>query len=206
MGGVIKLRYALKFVNVVIFAKRTQLYRPPLNECEKAIVAAFEDPVMYRKWVTLLLIEKRDIPQVTESTVWMIKRAEQRLAAEFFTGVAMGTKYRGFKTLHELWKWLAPAVDLMYDYMNADAHYAWHVCLNTLLERDDTRRFWWLIEELLKGMARPAPSAWHQAVSYYKHTCGKKRGYSSHLKAAFKVVHVEVFIQWETDTTGKSGR
>ncbi|CAJ0602003.1 unnamed protein product [Cylicocyclus nassatus] len=180
------------FVNVVIFAKRPQINRPPLNECEKAIVAAFEDPVMYRKWVTLLLIEKRDLPQVTESTVWMIKyllrnfpdsqiiyrqitrtlvellkskrRAEQRLAAEFFTGVAMGTKYRGFKVLNELWKWLAPAVDLMYDYMNADAHYAWHVCLNTLLERDDTRRYWWLIEELLKGMARPAPSAWHQAV------------------------------------------
>ncbi|VDM69002.1 unnamed protein product [Strongylus vulgaris] len=60
-------------INVVVFAKRPQINRPALNECEKAIVEAFEDPMMYRKWVMLLLIEKRDLPQVTESTVWMIK-------------------------------------------------------------------------------------------------------------------------------------
>ncbi|KJH47940.1 hypothetical protein DICVIV_05960 [Dictyocaulus viviparus] len=33
-----------------------------------------------------------------------------------------------------------------------------------VLHRDDTRRYWWLIEELLKGMARTAPTAWHQSV------------------------------------------
>ncbi|KHJ79152.1 hypothetical protein OESDEN_21209 [Oesophagostomum dentatum] len=76
----------------------------------------------------------------------------------------MGTKYRGFKELNELWKWLAPAVDVFYDHMNADAHYAWHACLATVLHSNDPRRYWWLIEQLLKGMARPAPTAWHQAV------------------------------------------
>ncbi|EYC04047.1 hypothetical protein Y032_0090g2384 [Ancylostoma ceylanicum] len=181
-----------EFINVVVFAKRPQLNRPKLNDCEKAIVAAFEDAEMYKKWINLLLIEKRDLPEISESTVFIVKyllrnfpesviiyrqitrtlmellksrqRAEQRLAAEFFAGVAMGTKYRGFKVLNELWSWLAPAVDLMYDYLNADAHFSWHTCLATILHRDDTRRYWWLIEQFLKGMARPAPTAWHQAV------------------------------------------
>ncbi|KAK6750530.1 hypothetical protein RB195_002480 [Necator americanus] len=180
------------FISVVVFAKRPQLNRTKLSDCEKAIVEAFENAEMYKKWISLLLIEKRDLPEVSESTVWIVKyllrnfpdstiiykqitrtlmellksrkRAEQRLAAEFFAGVAMGTKYRGFKELNELWTWLAPAVDLMYDFLNADAHFAWHACLTTVLHRNDSRRYWWLIEQLLKGMARPAPTAWHQAV------------------------------------------
>ncbi|ETN84789.1 hypothetical protein NECAME_06673, partial [Necator americanus] len=160
-----RLRFeAIWFISVVVFAKRPQLNRTKLSDCEKAIVEAFENAEMYKKWISLLLIEKRDLPEVSESTVWIVKRAEQRLAAEFFAGVAMGTKYRGFKELNELWTWLAPAVDLMYDFLNADAHFAWHACLTTVLHRNDSRRYWWLIEQLLKGMARPAPTAWHQAV------------------------------------------
>ncbi|VDM52991.1 unnamed protein product [Angiostrongylus costaricensis] len=98
------------------------------------------------------------------------QRAEQRLAAEFFAGVAMGTKYHGFSVLNKLWSWLAPAVDLLYDYLNEDAYFSWHFCITNVLHRDDTRRYWWLIEELLKGMARTAPTAWHHAVAL-KNVC-----------------------------------
>ncbi|KAK6060643.1 hypothetical protein COOONC_01692 [Cooperia oncophora] len=144
-------------ISVVVFARRPQINRPKLNECEKAIVAAFEDPQVFTTWVTLLLIEKRDLAELKESTVWIVKyllrnfpdstiiyqnitkalmellksrqRAQQRLAAEFFAGVAMGTKYRGFKVLNELWSWLSRAIDFMYDYMNADAYISWSTVL-----------------------------------------------------------------------------
>ncbi|KHJ93632.1 hypothetical protein OESDEN_06453, partial [Oesophagostomum dentatum] len=113
------------------------------------------------------------------------QRAEQRLAAELFTGVSKGTKYIGFKKLNKLWNWLAPAVDHLYDHMNADAYSAWQSCITDVsfllacvtrcldglsscvlevLQRDDSRRFWWLIERLLASMTRPAPSAWHQGI------------------------------------------
>ncbi|KAK5966254.1 hypothetical protein GCK32_004920, partial [Trichostrongylus colubriformis] len=72
----------------------------------------------------------------------LLQRAEQRLAAEIFSGVAKGTKYLGFKKLDELWKWLAPAIDNLYDHMNADAYLAWQSCITDVLNRDDTRRFW----------------------------------------------------------------
>ncbi|KAK5978777.1 hypothetical protein GCK32_001503 [Trichostrongylus colubriformis] len=179
-------------ISVVVFAKRPQINRPKLNDCEKAIVAAFEDPQIFCTWINLLLFEKKDSPELKESTVWLVKyllrnfpdstiifenitktlmellrsrqRAQQRLAAEFFAGVAMGTKYRGFKVLNELWSWLSRAVDSMYDFMNADAYISWKTILQQVLHRDDTRRYWWLIEQFLKGMSRPAPTAWHQAV------------------------------------------
>ncbi|WKY03229.1 hypothetical protein Q1695_004740 [Nippostrongylus brasiliensis] len=181
-----------KTINTVVLASKPQLNRTPLSESEKAIVAAFEDKQIFTKWVLSLLLEKRDLPEVKESTVWMVKyilrsfpdskiifnyitgtlrellksrqRAEQRLAAEFFVGVVSGTKYRGFKTLNEMWKWLAPAVDQLYDYMNADAYASWFTCVTLVLHRDDSRRYWWLIEQFLKGMSRRAPTAWHQAV------------------------------------------
>ncbi|PIO55656.1 hypothetical protein TELCIR_22956, partial [Teladorsagia circumcincta] len=60
-------------ISVVVFAKRPQINRPKLNECEKAIVAAFENPEFYGLWITLLLIEKRDLPELKESTVWIVK-------------------------------------------------------------------------------------------------------------------------------------
>ncbi|XGW27629.1 hypothetical protein V3C99_007881 [Haemonchus contortus] len=179
-------------ISVVVFAKQPQIKRPELNECEKAIVATFEDPQMFCSWIKLLLIEKKDLPELKESTVWIVKyllrnfpdstvifqsftktllellksrqRAHQRLAAELFAGIAMGTKYRGFKVLNDLWTKLSHAVDLMYDYMNADAYNSWSVVLTQVLHRDDTRRYWWLIEEFLKGMNRRAPTAWHRAI------------------------------------------
>ncbi|VDP01673.1 unnamed protein product [Heligmosomoides polygyrus] len=153
-----------KFINVVVYASKPQVNRTPLNECEKAIVTAFEDETMYKKWIELLLIEKNDSKDVNDNTVWMVKRAEQRLAAEIFTGVAKGTKYLGFKRLDQLWQWLAPAIDHLYDRMNADAYMAWTHCITDVLHRDDTRRFWWLIERLLTSMTRPAPTAWHQGI------------------------------------------
>ncbi|VDO45077.1 unnamed protein product [Haemonchus placei] len=151
-------------ISVVVFAKQPQIKRPELNECEKAIVATFEDSQMFCSWIKLLLIEKKDLPELKESTVWIVKRAHQRLAAEIFGGIAMGTKYRGFKVLNDLWTKLSHAVDLMYDYMNADAYNSWSVVLTQVLHRDDTRRYWWLIEEFLKGMNRRAPTAWHRAI------------------------------------------
>ncbi|KJH47944.1 hypothetical protein DICVIV_05964 [Dictyocaulus viviparus] len=93
-----------------------------------------------------------------------LQRAEQRLAAEIFTGVAKGTKYVGFKKLEELWHWLAPAVDELYNHMNADAYTAWRSCITDVLNRDDTRRFWWLVEQFLTSMTRSAPTAWHQGM------------------------------------------
>ncbi|WKY03235.1 hypothetical protein Q1695_004743 [Nippostrongylus brasiliensis] len=179
-------------ISVVVYASKPQLNRTPLSECEKAIVAAFEDEALYRKWIELLLIEKHDSKDVNDNTVWMVKyllrnfpdskiiynritgtlkellksrkRAEQRLAAEIFTGVAKGTKYIGFKRLEQLWTWLAPAIDNLYDHMNADAYMAWTSCITDVLHRDDTRRFWWMVEQFLNSMTRPAPTAWHQGI------------------------------------------
>ncbi|VDO30961.1 unnamed protein product [Haemonchus placei] len=151
-------------ISVVVLAKQAQIDRPELNECEKTIVAAFEDPQLFFTWISILIFEKRDIPELKESTIWIVKRAHQRLAAEIFAGVAQGTKYRGFKVLNDLWTTLSQAVDLMYDYMNADAYNLWSVVMIQVLQRDDTRRYWWLIEQFLKGMSRPAPTAWHRAV------------------------------------------
>ncbi|XGW27632.1 hypothetical protein V3C99_007882, partial [Haemonchus contortus] len=179
-------------ISVVTLAKQAQIDRPELNECEKTIVAAFEDPQLFFTWISILIFEKRDIPELKESTIWIVKyllrnfpnstiifqnitntllkllksrqRAHQRLAAEIFAGVAQGTKYRGFKVLNNLWTTLSQAVDLMYDYMNADAYNLWSVVMIQVLQRDDTRRYWWLIEQFLKGMNRPAPTAWHRAV------------------------------------------
>ncbi|KAK6750531.1 hypothetical protein RB195_002481 [Necator americanus] len=180
------------FINVVVYASKPQLKRDPLSESEKTIVAAFEDESFYKKWISLLLIEKHDSKDVNDNTVWMVKyllrnfpaseliyeritntlaellksrkRAEQRLAAEIFTGVCKGTKYRGFQKLDKLWSWLAPAVDNLYNHMNADAYLAWQSCITDVLQRDDTRRFWWLIERFLDSMTRPAPTAWHQGI------------------------------------------
>uniref|UniRef100_A0A158P7I9 BLM10_mid domain-containing protein n=1 Tax=Angiostrongylus cantonensis TaxID=6313 RepID=A0A158P7I9_ANGCA len=115
-----------------------------------------------------LIYDSENLPNTEEK--WNNTRAEQRLAAEFFAGVAMGTKYYGFSVLNKLWSWLAPAVDLLYDYLNEDAYFSWHFCMTNVLHRDDTRRYWWLIEELLKGMARTAPTAWHHAVAL-KNVC-----------------------------------
>ncbi|RCN49065.1 hypothetical protein ANCCAN_04810 [Ancylostoma caninum] len=133
------------------------------------------------------------------------QRAEQRLAAEFFAGVAMGTKYRGFKALNELWGWLAPAVDLMYDYLNADAHFSWHTCLTTILNRDDTRRYWWLIEQLLKGMARPAPTAWHQAVALKNISAVLDANMNNDFKGVPKRFHVESIDFWLQRFEGNLG-
>ncbi|VDM67787.1 unnamed protein product [Strongylus vulgaris] len=175
------------FINVVVYASQPQLNRKPLNESEKAIVEAFENESFYNKWIDLLLIEKHDSKEVNDNTYLLRnfpasevifnrvtktladllksrKRAEQRLAAEIFTGVSKGTKYIGFKKLNKLWSWLAPAVDHLYDHMNADAYSTWQNCIIDVLHRDDTRRFWWLIERLLSSMTRPAPTAWHQGI------------------------------------------
>ncbi|KAK6060645.1 HEAT repeat protein [Cooperia oncophora] len=183
------------FVSVVVYAFKPQLNRTALSDSEKAIVAAFEDETLYKKWIELLLIEKNDSKEVNDNTVWMVKyllrnfpaseviykritttlqellksrkRAEQRLAAEIFTGVAKGTKYLGFKKLDQLWQWLAPAIDNLYDHMNADAYSAWQSGITDVLNRDDTRRFWWLVERFLSSMTRPAPTAWHQGIRSY---------------------------------------
>ncbi|VDO45078.1 unnamed protein product [Haemonchus placei] len=154
-------------ISVVVYASKPQINRTPLSDCEKAIVTAFEDETLFEKWIALLLIEKNDSKEVNDNTVWMIKRAEQRLAAEIFTGVAKGTKYIGFKKLDQLWQWLAPAIDNLYDHMNADAYSAWQSCITDVLNRDDTRRFWWLVERFLNSMTRPAPTAWHQGIRSY---------------------------------------
>uniref|UniRef100_A0A7I4YPD5 BLM10_mid domain-containing protein n=2 Tax=Haemonchus contortus TaxID=6289 RepID=A0A7I4YPD5_HAECO len=182
-------------ISVVVYASKPQINRTPLSDCEKAIVTAFEDEALFEKWIALLLIEKHDSKEVNDNTVWMIKyllrnfpasdviykrvtttlqellksrkRAEQRLAAEIFTGVAKGTKYIGFKKLDQLWQWLAPAIDNLYDHMNADAYSAWQSCITDVLNRDDTRRFWWLVERFLNSMTRPAPTAWHQGIRSY---------------------------------------
>ncbi|EPB74578.1 hypothetical protein ANCCEY_06344 [Ancylostoma ceylanicum] len=187
-----------KFISVVVYASKPQLNRLSLSDSEKAIVNAFEDELFYNKWIGLLLIEKQDSKEVNDNTVWMVKyllrnfpasdiiyeritktlaellksrkRAEQRLAAELFAGVSKGTKYIGFQKLNKLWSWLAPAVDNLYNHMNADAYSAWQSCITDVLQRDDTRRFWWLIERFLDSMTRPAPTAWHQGISL-KHVC-----------------------------------
>ncbi|EYC04044.1 hypothetical protein Y032_0090g2383 [Ancylostoma ceylanicum] len=181
-----------KFISVVVYASKPQLNRLSLSDSEKAIVNAFEDELFYNKWIGLLLIEKQDSKEVNDNTVWMVKyllrnfpasdiiyeritktlaellksrkRAEQRLAAELFAGVSKGTKYIGFQKLNKLWSWLAPAVDNLYNHMNADAYSAWQSCITDVLQRDDTRRFWWLIERFLDSMTRPAPTAWHQGI------------------------------------------
>ncbi|KAE9420130.1 hypothetical protein Angca_004885 [Angiostrongylus cantonensis] len=187
-----------KTISVVVPAKHPQVNRPKLTECEAEILSTFENMEVYSKWIEQLLFEKGDSSEINGYTIWIVKytlrsfahstiifdrftktlqellksrqRAEQRLAAEFFAGVAMGTKYYGFSVLNKLWSWLAPAVDLLYDYLNEDAYFSWHFCMTNVLHRDDTRRYWWLIEELLKGMARTAPTAWHHAVAL-KNVC-----------------------------------
>ncbi|VDL79910.1 unnamed protein product [Nippostrongylus brasiliensis] len=63
----------LPHISVVVYASKPQLNRTPLSDCEKAIVAAFEDEALYRKWIELLLIEKHDSKDVNDNTVWMVK-------------------------------------------------------------------------------------------------------------------------------------
>ncbi|CAI4233051.1 unnamed protein product [Auanema sp. JU1783] len=181
-----------KSVSVVTYASNKVLDREELTPEEETIVGWFEKTANVEKWVQLMLVQKKDDIALADSTWWMVKyllrnfpgsekifenflgalkslmkskeRAKQRLAAELFLGIAKGTKYFSFKKLDEMWKWLAPAVDHLYDIMNNEAEYAWLNSLARLFTKEDPRRYWWLIEQLIVGMSRPSPTPWHQAM------------------------------------------
>ncbi|KJH47945.1 hypothetical protein DICVIV_05965 [Dictyocaulus viviparus] len=63
-------------IDVVTYASNPQLNRKALNNCEAAIVTAFEDETFYDKWIELLLVEKNDSKDVNSNTVWMIKHCD----------------------------------------------------------------------------------------------------------------------------------
>lgn len=169
-----------------------RLDRGPLSEAEAAIVAWFEEPRNLNRWLEFLLIEKRDEKTVNETTCTMVKyvlrnfpghpkilenlktelsrllrvkeREYQRLGAEIFIGIAKGSRHLPFGQLDPLWKWLAPEVDRLFDRLTSDAKRNWITAVATVLQKEDPRRFFRLIEQLIVGLQRPSSSAFHQAM------------------------------------------
>ena len=107
---------------------------------------------------------RNNIVAVLKPALASRKHTEQRAAADIFLGLVKGTRHYPFEVLDEMWKWLAPAVDHLIDHLNSEAESAWATVMPLLFQREDPRRFWWLIEQILLGMQRPAPSAYHQAA------------------------------------------
>ncbi|KAK6010918.1 hypothetical protein OSTOST_24011, partial [Ostertagia ostertagi] len=125
-----------KWNKTVFFSKPHGSYKwPTYCWLQKIVSVVLQTSVRFhtiglKKRLSLQIAEKlfEALFAVSQSCL-ILQRAEQRLAAELFTGVAKGTKYIGFKKLDQLWKWLAPAIDNLYDRMNADAYLAWQSCI-----------------------------------------------------------------------------